>query len=84
MYHPVDDKEHGDFNDFLCTLFHLTSNNINIISGQDVNVNGRMFSKLYIFVLAPYGIDNQKIKGRDLIRVLKYNKLKILNIFTLL
>ena len=52
--------------------------NAELISGQDVNTNVGIQSKMFLYVLGHKGIVNSNLKGKYLIFVLKNNKFRVL------
>ena len=52
--------------------------NSEIIAGQDINVNAGISSPMFNAVLGPNGIRNRNAKGKDLLFLIKAQKLKVL------
>ena len=79
IYHPMEPEEEVLFNSELSSFYDRILRNAEIVSGQDVNANVGVRSKLYGEVLAPHGINNRDNKGRNLLNLLKFKNLRILN-----
>ena len=73
IYHPVDSKDHEEFNDTLNMLVKSVPKSSEFISGYDVNANLGVRKKLYKGVIGPFGIDNRNMKGKILLRLLSHN-----------
>ena len=78
IYHPVEHDEQKLFNDELDIYYTNAPRNSEIIAGQDINANVGISSLVFDDVLGPNGIRNRNAKGKDLLFLIKDQKLKVL------
>ena len=78
IYHPVEHDEQKLFNNELDTFYTNAPRNSEIIAGQDINANVGISSPMFNDVLGPNGIIKRNAKGKDLLFLIKAQKLKVL------
>ena len=78
IYHPVDHNEHKRFNEELASFYNSIPQNAELLSGQDVNCNIEIWSKMSRDVIGPYSINNRNDKGKDLLFLLNSIKFRVL------
>ena len=78
IYYPVEHDEQKLFNDELDTFYTNAPRNSGILAGQDINANVGISSPMFNDVLGPNGIRNRNAKGKDLLFLIKAQKLKVL------
>ena len=78
IYHPVEHDEQKLFNDELDTFYTNAPRNSEILAGHDINANIGISSPMFNDVLGPNGIINRNAKGKDLLFLIKSQKLKVL------
>ena len=84
IYHPVDSREHEDFNGTTQTILNRLGNETQIIFGQDINCNiGVAPSKEDPFrcTVGPHGLNNRNHKGTKFLQHLCALNMKVANSF---
>ena len=77
IYHPVGQDDHKWFNEDLESFYNAIPRNDELLSGQDVNSNIGIRSKMFCDVIRPNGIDNKNSKGKYLLFVLNSVKCRV-------
>ena len=67
IYHPVDHEDQKWFNEELASFYSSIPQNAKLLSGQYVNCNIGIRSKMFRYVRGPYGINNRNAKVKDLL-----------------
>ena len=80
IYHPVDHEDQKRFNEELAIFYNSITRNSELLSGQYVNCNIGIRSKMFRDVIGPYGINNRNAKGKDLLFLL--NSIKFIVLLT--
>ena len=78
QYHPIEHDKQKLFNDKLDTFYTNAPRNSEILAGQDINANVGISLPMFNDVLGPNGIRNRNAKGKDLLFLIKAQKLKVL------
>ena len=78
IYHPVEHDGQKLFNDYLDTFYTNAPRNSEIIAGQDINANVGISSPMFNDALGPNGKRNKNAKGKNLLFLIKSQKLKVL------
>ena len=78
IYHPVEYDEQKLFNDELDIFYANALQNSEILAGQDINANVGIASPMINEVLGPNVIMNRNVKGKDMLFLIKSQKLKLL------
>ena len=81
IYHPVDQEYQKRFNKDLASFYNSIPRNAKLLSGQDVNCNIGIRSKMFRDVIGSYGINNRNAKGKDPLFLLKSIKFRVLLIY---
>ena len=84
IYHPVDSREHDDFNGTTQTILNQIQTNTQLIFGQDINCNvGTAPNKDDPFrrAVGPHGLNNRNHKGTRFLQHLCSLDMKIANSF---
>ena len=66
IYHHVEHNDQKHFNKELASSYNTIPRNAKLLSGQDVNSNIGVRSKMLRDVIGPNRIDNRNAKGKDL------------------
>ena len=69
IYHPFDNKEHGEFNEKLSSLVSSLPKIVHFIGVYDVNVNLGIHKLMHKRVIGVYGLKNCNKKGRNLLGI---------------
>ena len=77
-YHPFDHAEQIEFYNELDSFISNRPWNSELLLGADVNCNVGVRSTIFSDVVGPNGIGNRNQKGKDLLYLLKSNRLRIL------
>ena len=78
IYHPVDNEDQKRFNEELASFYTAIPRNAKLLSGQDVNSNIGVRSKMFRDVIGKNGINNRNAKGKDLLFLLNNIKFRVL------
>ena len=78
IYHPVDHNEHKRFNEELASFYNSIPQNAELLSGQDVNCNISIWSKMFQDVIGLCGTNNRNAIGKDLLFLLNSIKFRVL------
>ena len=84
LYHPVDSREHEEFNGTTTTLLNRLSEDTQIIFGQDINCNVGTSNNThdpFRPALGPNGINNRNAKGMKFLQHMCSLNMKIVNSF---
>ena len=81
IYHPVNNKEHGEFNETLKSLVSSLPKTVQFIGGHDVNANLSMRKLMHKRVNRIYGLKNHNKKGQNLLGIFGANNLRVVNSF---
>ena len=70
IYHPVDHEDQKRFNEELVSFYNAIPRNGELLTGQDVNSNIGVRSKMFRDVIRPNCINNRKAKVKSLLFLL--------------
>ena len=78
IYHPVENDDQKRFNEELASFYNNILRSAKLLSGQDVNPNIGVLSKMFRDVIGPNRIDNRNTKGKKLLFLLAIIKFRVL------
>ena len=78
IYHPVENDDQKRFNEELASFYNNILSSAKLLSGQDVNPNIGVLSKMFRDVIGPNRIDNRNTKGKKLLFLLAIIKFRVL------
>ena len=78
IYHPVEHDDQKQFNKELASFYNTIPRNAELLAGQEVKSNIRIWSKIFRDLIGPNVIDNRNSKGKELLFLLNSIKLIVL------
>ena len=78
IYHPVEHNAQKQLSEELESFYNTMTMNAELLSGQDINANIGVWSKISSDTIGSHGLDNRNAKVRDLIFLLKSIKFRVL------